>query len=154
MSKHLQPKFVNVFHRKMNFSDVIRIRDLKIRRLCWIIHVTQMRTLSQFSSVQSLSLVWLFETLWATVCQDCCMPGFPVRQLPEPTQTHVHRVRDAINHLILCHPLLLPPSIFPSIRVFSDESVLFIRWPMYWNFSFSISPSNEYWGLISFRIVR
>ena len=57
MSKHLQPKFVNVFHRKMNFSDVIRIRDLKIRRLCWIIHVTQMRTLSQFSSVQSLSLV-------------------------------------------------------------------------------------------------
>ena len=55
------------------------------------------------------------------------------------------------NHLILCHPLL-PPSIFPSIRVFSNESVLHIRWPMYWSFSFSISPSNEYSGLISFRI--
>ena len=56
------------------------------------------------------------------------------------------------NHLILCHPLLLPPSIFPSIRIFSNESVLRIRWPKYWNFSFSISPSNEYSGLISFRI--
>jgi len=58
------------------------------------------------------------------------------------------------NHLILCHPLLLPPSIFPSIRVFSNESVLHIRWPKYWSFSFSISPSNEYSGLISFRIDR
>ena len=56
------------------------------------------------------------------------------------------------NHLILCCPLLLPPSIFPSIRVFSDESVLCIRWPKYWSFSFSISPSNEYSGLISLRI--
>ena len=56
------------------------------------------------------------------------------------------------NHLILCHPLLLPPSIFPSIRVFSNESFLHIRWPKYWSFSFSISPSNEYSGLISFRI--
>ena len=56
------------------------------------------------------------------------------------------------NHLILCHPLLLLPSVFPSIRVFSNESVLLIRWPKYWNFSFSISPSNEYSGLISFRI--
>ena len=56
------------------------------------------------------------------------------------------------NHLILCHPLLLPPSIFPSIRVFSNESVLHIRWPKYWSFSFSFSPSNEYSGLISFRI--
>ena len=56
------------------------------------------------------------------------------------------------NHLILCHPLLLPPSIFLSIRIFSTESVLHIRWPKYWSFSFSISPSNEYSGLISFRI--
>ena len=56
------------------------------------------------------------------------------------------------NHLILCHPLLLLPSIFPSIRVFSNESVLRIRWPKYWSFSFSISPSNEYSGLISFRM--
>ena len=56
------------------------------------------------------------------------------------------------NHLILCHPILLPPSVFPSIRVFSNESVLCIRWPKYWSFSFSISPSNEYPGLISFRM--
>ena len=56
------------------------------------------------------------------------------------------------NHLILCHPLLLPPSVFPSIRVFSNESVLYIRWPKFWSFSFSISPSNEYSGLISFRM--
>ena len=57
------------------------------------------------------------------------------------------------NHLILCHPLLLLPSIFPSIRVFSSESILLLRWPIYWSFSFSISPSNEYSGLISFRIL-
>ena len=73
-------------------------------------------------------------------------------QPPELAQTHVHRVVMPSNHLILCHPLLLPPSIFPSIKVFSDESVLRIRWPKYWSFSFSISPSNEYSGLISFGI--
>ena len=84
---------------------------------------------------------------------DCSTPGFPVhRQLPELAQIHVHRVGDAIQHLILCRPLLLPPSILPSIRVFSNESVLCIRWPRYWSFSFSISPSNEYSGLISFRM--
>ena len=84
---------------------------------------------------------------------DCSTPGFPVHhQLPELAQAHVHRVGDAINHLILCHPLLLLPSIFPSIRVFSNESVLCIRWPKNWSFSFSISPSNEHPGLISFRI--
>ena len=66
-------------------------------------------------------------------------------------KTHVHRVSDA-THLILCHPLLLLLSIVPSIRVFSNESVLRIRWPKDWSFSFSISPSNEYSGLIAFRI--
>ena len=71
---------------------------------------------------------------------------------PELTQTHVHRVVMASNHLILCRPLLLLPSIFASIRVFSNESVLHIRWPKYWNFRFSISPSNEYSRLVSFRI--
>ena len=81
------------------------------------------------------------------------MPGFSVhQQLPELTQTQVHRVGDPSNHLILYYPLLLPPSIFPSIRVFSNESVLYIRWPKDWSFSFSISPSNEYSGLISFRM--
>ena len=80
---------------------------------------------------------------------DCSTPGLPLHhQLPEFTQTHVHWVGDAINHLILCCPPLLPPSILLSIRVFSNESVLRIRWPKYWSFSFSISPSNEYSGLI------
>ena len=91
----------------------------------------------------------------ATFCDrmDCNMPGFPVHhQLPEFTQTHVHWVGDAIQHLLLCCPLLLPPSIFPSIRVFSNESVHHIRWPKYWSLSFSISPSNEYSGLISFMM--
>ena len=68
-----------------------------------------------------------------------------------PKLTSIESVMPS-NHLILCHPLLLPPSIFPSIRVFSKESVLRIRWPKYWSFSFSISPSNEYSGLISFRM--
>ena len=89
---------------------------------------------------------------------NCSTPGFPVHhQLPESTQTHVHRVSDAIQP---SHPLspprhtllLLLPSIFPSIRVFSNESVLRITWPKYWSFSFNISPSNEYPGLISFRM--
>ena len=84
---------------------------------------------------------------------DCGTTGLPVHhQLPEFMQTHVHWVGDVIQHLILCCPLLLLPSIFPSIRVFSNESVLHIRWPKYWSFSFSISPSNEYSGPISFRM--
>ena len=84
---------------------------------------------------------------------DCSMPGFTVHhQLLELTQTHVHLSPLPSNHLILCHPLLFLPSIFPSIRVFFNESVLCIRWPKYWSFSFSISPSNEHPGLISFRI--
>ena len=79
--------------------------------------------------------------------------GLPVHhQLLESIQTHVHWVSEAIQHLILCHPLLLLPSIFPSIRVFSNESALCIRWPKYWSFSFNNSPSNEYSGLISFRM--
>ena len=82
------------------------------------------------------------------------MPGFPVHhQLLEPTQIHVHHVEAMpSSYLILCLPHLLPPSIFPSIRVFSSELVLCIRWPKYWSFSFSMSPSNELSRLISFRI--
>ena len=103
----------------------------------------------QFSSVQLLSHVWLFETQWPTASQaslfipnSCSLPKLMSIELVMPS-----------NHLILCHPLLLLPSIFPSIRVFSNESALRIRWPKYWSFSFSISPSNEYPGLISFRMV-
>ena len=100
----------------------------------------------QFSSVTQLYL---------TLCDpmDCSMPGFPVHhQLPELTQLMSIKSVMPSNHLIPCYPLLLLPSIFPSIRVFSKESALRIRWPKYWSFSFSISPSNEYSGLISFRI--
>ena len=75
----------------------------------------------------------------------------PLCRSPTLKLTSIESVKP-YNHLILCHPLLLLPSIFPSIRVFSDESVLCIRWPKYWSFSFSISPSNEYSGLISFRM--
>ena len=82
---------------------------------------------------------------------DCSTPGFPVHHcLPELAQTDVHQVGMPSNHLILCCPLLLLPSIFPSIRIFSSESALHIRWPKYW--SFCISLSSEYSGLISFRI--
>jgi len=97
----------------------------------------------QFSSLTQACL---------TLCDpmDCSAPGFPVHhQLPELTQTHVHWVSDAIQPSILCRPLLLPPSIFPSIRVFSNESALCIRQPKYWSFIFNISLSNEYSGLIS-----
>ena len=73
-------------------------------------------------------------------------------QLPEFTQSHVHQIGDASSHLILCRPLLLLPPIPPSNRVFSNESTLRMRWPKYWSFSFSISPSNEHTGLISFRM--
>ena len=88
-----------------------------------------------------------------TLCDpmDCSMPGLPVHhQLPEFTQTHVHPVGVPSNHLILWCPLL--PSVFPSIRVFSNKSVLCIRWPKDWSFRFSISPSNEYSVLTSFRM--
>ena len=83
---------------------------------------------------------------------DCSTPGLPVHhQLPELTQTLSIESVMPSNHLVLCRPLLLP-SIFPSIRVFSNKSVLRIRWPKYWSFSFNISPSNEHSGLISFRV--
>ena len=99
-------------------------------------------------SVQSHSCVWLFATPWTAAGQaslsipNCC------------SLLKLMSIESVIpsNHLILYRPLLLLPSIFPSIRVFSNESVLLIRWPKYWSFSFSISSSNEYSGLVSFRI--
>ena len=90
-----------------------------------------------------------------TLCDpmNCSTPGIPVHhQLPEFTQTHVHRVSDASSHLILCCPLFLLPPIPPSIRVFSNVSTLRMRWPKYRSFSFSIIPSKEHPGLISFRM--
>ena len=89
-----------------------------------------------------------------TLCDpvDCSTPGFPVHYFPGLLRFMSSELVMSSNHLILCRPLLLPPSILPSIRVFSSESALHIRWPKDWTFSFSISPSNEYSGLISFRI--
>ena len=102
---------------------------------------------SQFSSVQSLSHVRLCDPM------NRSTPGLPVHhQLPELTQTHVHKSVMSSSHLILCPPLLLQPPNPPCIRVFSNESALLMRWPKYWSFSFSISRSNEHTGLISFRM--
>ena len=108
--------------------------------MCWVVNV--------FHSVQSLSRVQIFETTWTAVRQAsqsitifCSLLKLMSIESMMPS-----------NHLIDCHPLLLLPSIFPSIRVFSSELVLCIRWPVYWVFSFSFSPFNEYSGKISFRI--
>ena len=99
-------------------------------------------------TVQSLSRVQLFATPWTAACQASLSIIHSQSLLK---LTSIESVMPS-NHLILCHPLLLPPSIFPSIRVFSNELVLRIRWPKYWSFHFTVSPSNEYSGLISFRM--
>ena len=102
----------------------------------------------QFSLVQSLSRVWLFATPWTAARQA----SLSIANSRSPPQTMSIESVMPSNHLILCHPLLLLPSIFPSIKFFPNESALHIRWPKYWSFSFNISPSNEHPGLISFRI--
>ena len=102
----------------------------------------------QFSSVQSLSHVWLFVTAWTAASQA----SLSINNSQSLIKLMFIELVMPSNHLILCHPLLLLPAIFPSIRVFSNESVFRIRRPKYWSFSFSISPSNEYSELISFRM--
>ena len=102
----------------------------------------------QFSSVQSLSHIRLFATPW-TAAHQASLSISNSQSLPKLMSTELVMPS---NHLILCHPLLLLPSVFPSIRVFSSESAFRIMWPKYWSFSFSISPSNEHPGLISFRM--
>ena len=123
---------LNIQHRKKKRRRRILYKNVKRRK---------------FNSAQ-------FSRLVVSLCDPMnrSMPGLPVHQLPEFTQTHVHRVGDAIqpSHP-LSSPLLLPP-IPPSIRVFPNESTLCMRWPKYWSFSFSISPSNEHPGLISFSM--
>ena len=118
----------------------------------WSLIATRTLHLSVTTKMSSVQFV-------AQLCPILCnpmnrsMPGLPVHhQLPESTQTHVHESVMPSNHLILCRPLLLLSSVFPSIRIFSNESALRIRWPQYWSFSFSISPSNEHLGLIPFRM--
>ena len=103
--------------------------------------------ITNISSVQSLSRIWLFATPWTTARQASLSITNAQSLLK---LISIESVMPS-NHFILCCPLLLPPSIFPSVRVFSSESALRIRWPKYWSFSFSISSSNEYSVLISFR---
>ena len=104
--------------------------------------------LVQFSTFQLLSHVLLFATPWTAVCQA----SLSITNSKSLLKLMSIELVMPSNHLILCRPLLLLPSIIPSIRVFSNESVLRIRWPKYWSFSFSNGPSNEYSGLISFRM--
>jgi len=121
-------------------TAALKLKDASsLERKLWQISV-------QFSSVTQLCL---------TLCDptDCSMPGLPVHQelLSLLKLMSIELVMPS-NNLILCHPIYLPPSIFPSIRVFSNESTVHMRWPKYWSFSFSMSPSKEYSGLISFRM--
>ena len=101
-----------------------------------------------FSSIQSLSCVWLFATPWITACQA------PLSITNSRSLIKLISIESVMpsSHHILCHPLLLLPPIPPSIRVFSNESSLHMRWPKYWSFSLSISPSNEHPGLVFFRM--
>jgi len=113
-----------------------------------IINHRCVRNTSEFSSVQSFSCVQLFATPWSAAHQTS------VSITSSQSLLKLMAIKSVMpsNHLVLCHCLLLLPSLFSSIRVFSNESVLHIRWPKYWSFSFSISPSNEHSGLISFRM--
>ena len=115
--------------------------------ICW--WTSRLHPCSQFSSVQSLSCARLFVTPWTAACQAPL--SFTISQSLLNGLLSTESVMPS-NHLILCHPLLFRLSIFSSISLFSNESALCIRWLTYWSFSFSISPSNEYSGLVSFRI--
>ena len=114
--------------------------DESEKQLCWEIF--------QFSSIQSLSHLWPSATPWIAACQA----SLSITNSRSSSKLMSIESVMPSNHLILCCPLLLLPSIFPSIRIFSNESVLHIRWPKYWSFSFNISPSNQHPGLISFRM--
>ena len=130
---------------RIDWLDLLAVQGT-LKRL--LQHHSSKASILHPSSVQSLSRVRLFATPWITACQ-ASLSITTFRSLPKAM--YIELVMPS-NHLILCRPLLLPPSIFPSIRVFSNQSPLHMRWPKYWTFSFSISPSDEYPGLISFRM--
>ena len=161
--KHKRPWIAKAILRKKSRNREVRLSDFSLWHWHKNRHIDQWNrtenpevnpcTYSQFiyeefSPVQSLSHVRLFETPWTTTCQ-ASLSITNSRSPPKPMS--IELVMPS-NHLILCRPLLLQPSIFPSIRVFSNESALCLRWPKYWSFSFSISPSNEHPGLISLRM--
>ena len=143
--------FPNVPLKTLHSCSQGGLHNLQTQRIMKILALS-------FKSINKASLKVQFSSVTQscpTLCDpmDCSTPGFPVHhQLPEFTQTHVHWVGDAIQPSHLLSSPLFPPSIFPSIRVFSNESAIRIRRPKYCSFSFSISPSNEYSGLISFRM--
>ena len=133
--------------KENNSTNSIRYMESKVHAALFTIVKMWMQS-KCFGSVQSLSRIWFLATPWAAACQASLsitnswslLKLMSIESVMPP------------SHLILCRPLLLPPSMFPSIRVFSNESVLCIRWPKYWSVSFSVSPSSAYSGLIFFRI--
>ena len=128
-------------HKNLNQKRIPRVNLLKLIK-------TRKKSCYCFSSVKLLSHVWIFAIPWTAACQA----SLSITNSQSLFKLMSIELVMPSNHLILCLTLLLPPSIFPSIRVFSNESVLRIRWSKYWNISFIISPFNEYSGLISFRI--
>ena len=130
-----------LFFCKRSFPSMFVCREEPILTPWWICFF-------DFIIVQSLSCVWLFAAPWTAACQASLFFTISLSLLK---LMFIESMMPS-NHLLLCHSLLFLPSIFPSIRVFSHESVLHIRWPKYWSFSFSISPSDEYSELISFRM--
>ena len=137
-----------IFIITLTVKTVDTPKSATIRMIKWILNFRMFAHMFfQFSSIQSLSHVRLCDPMKRS------MPGLPVITNSQ-SLLRLMSIKSVMssNHLILCCPLLLPPSIFPTIKVFSSKSVLHIRWPKYWSFSFSISPSNEYSGLISFRM--
>ena len=149
-SKFWEKKIINNLKQCFFFFKLSVKDEGKIIYLDMYLLLTKLQRViyTIFKSAQSLSHVWLFATPGIAACQ--AYPSITnSRSLPKSMSIELVMPSD---HFILCRPLLLPPSICPSIRVFSHESVLPIRWPTYWSFNFNISPSNEHRGLISFRM--
>ena len=141
VSVALQSDSVLHIYRNLFFSRFFSLTD-------YYRILSRVPSATQFNSVQSLSHVRLFATPWTAACQA----SLSITKSQSLLRLTSIKLMMPSNHLILCHPFLLLPSIFPNLRIFPKESVLRIRWPKYWSFSFNISPSNEYSVLISFRI--
>ena len=151
---------VNIYRKKRTKNRIVKI-DTAIQTAClWTLYYVRKRgrKLSYLSFCSWVLYLVRFSSVvqsCPTLCDpmDCSMPGLPVNhQLPEFTKLMSIELVIPSNHLILCCPLILLPSIFPNIRVFSNESALRIRWPKYWDFIFNVSPSNGHPGMISFRM--
>ena len=151
--KKKKKSWQNQWKHSVSSKNGLHIKGLKeiLGTFWWSLLILLLELISlwfDFSSVQLLRRVWLFATPWTAACQA----SLSITNYWSLPKTMSIELVMPSNHLILCCPLLLLPSIFPSIRVFSNESALRVRWPKYWSFSFNISPTNEYPGLISFRM--